>query len=402
MSDVELRPADSTELPAFFRAAWETFGEEPSDEDRETYAPVFEPERSLACLDRGEIVGTTGIYTRGLTVPGGVRPAAAVTIVTVRPTHRRRGLLTAMMRRQLTDLHEQELEPVATLWASQAPIYGRFGYGLAARSAGFTARKEHMRLRREVPVGSGRVDLLSAERARPLEQEVYGAVAAATPGFLTRDERWWDRLLWDGAAARRGGSSRRHAVHVEEDGSATGYAAYRIREGKVLVEDVFGTTPAAHAALWRFLAGIDLFEELTRRHGPLDDPLEAMLLDPRSLRRDVQDSLWVRLVDLDRALATRTYAAPVDVVVDVTDEFCPWNAGRWRLSADASGATCTRTSDAADLALPVTEVGAAYLGGPRLSVLAAAGLVVEHTRGALAAASRAFAEEVQPWCPEVF
>lgn len=402
MTDVELRPVESIELPAFFRAAVETFGSDVGDEEREQFGLVFEPARSLACLDRGEVVGTTAIFGRGLTVPGGVRPVAAVTLVTVRPTHRRRGLLTSMMRRQLTDLHEQEREPVAALWATQAPIYGRFGYGMAARSAGFTARKEHMRLRHEVPTGSGRVELLPVERARPFERTVYDAVAAATPGCLTRDERWWTRLLSDGPEQRGGGTRRRHAVHVEDDGSATGYAAYRIRDGKVLVDDVFATTPAAHAALWRFLAGIDLFDELTRRHGPLDDPLEAMLLDPRALFRDVQDSLWIRLVDLDRALASRTFAAPVDVVLDVTDELCPWNAGRWRLSGDGSGATCTRTSDPADLSLPVNELGAAYLGGPRLSVLAAAGLVTEHRPGALAAASRAFAGEVQPWCPEVF
>lgn len=402
MTDVELRPVDSSELPAFHRAFAETFGEDASDEDRELFAPVFEPERSLACLDRDRIVGTAGIYTRGLTVPGGVRPVAAVTVVTVSPTHRRRGLLTAMMRRQLTDLHEQGLEPVAALWASQAPIYGRFGYGTAAHSVRFTGTKADMRMRREVPPGAGRVVLLTAEQARPFAEAVYGVVAPATPGFLTRDARWWDRLLSDPPHWRRGLTARRHAVHLEPDGTPTGYAIYRLGEGKVHPVDVLATTPAAYGAVWRFLAGIDLFDEVVRWNAPVDDPLVAMLLDPRALKREVSDSLWVRLVDVDRALADRAYSAPVDVVLEVADEACPWNAGRWRLSGDGSGATCTRTSDPADLALPVTELGAAHLGGPRLAALAAAGLVTELRPGALAAASRAFAGEVQPWCPEVF
>ena len=407
MTDVELRPADSTELPAFYRCAIETFGGDVRDEDRERFGRLFEPERSLAVVDRGSIVGTTAIYTRNLTVPGGPRPAACVTMVTIAPTHRRRGLLTELMRRQLTDLHEREQEPVAALWASQAPIYGRFGYGSAARDVTVTGTKDKMRLRPEVPLGSGRIELVPLERARAAFDGVYGAVAPGTPGLLSRDERWWDRLLFDGETVREGAGSRRHALHTEEDGSVTGYATYRLRHapgdnGGVEVGEVFGTTPAAYAALWRFLAGIDLFPTVRRWHAPADDPLDAMVLDSRAVSRDVQDSLWIRLVDVERALATRTYAAALDVVLEVTDAFCPWNAGRVRLSGDGSGAACARTSDPADLTLSSTELGAAYLGGPRLAALAAAGLVTEHTPGALAAASRAFAGDREPWCPEVF
>lgn len=410
MTDVELRPIDLAELPGFYRTLSETFGEDPRDDDRERLATVFEPERSLAAFDGDQIVGTAGIYTRDMTVPGGPRPVAGVTVVSVAPTHRRRGLLTEMMRRQLTELYERQREPVAALWASEGGIYGRFGYGVAARQVAQVGRKDAMRLRPGTPLGSGRVVLATPEAARPHEIAVYEHVRPATVGFLARDDRWWDREFDDREHIRDGATSRKHALHREQDGSVTGYATYRLKDkwtptqndSEVRVIDVVSTTPEAYATLFSFLASIDLHPKLVRWRAPLDDPLQHMLLDVRALRTDVYDSLWIRLADVGRALAERTYSAPVDVVLEVGDDFCPWNAGRWRLSGDGSGARCERSTDAADLTLTATDLGAAFLGGPTLASLGAAGRVIEGTRGALAAASRAFAGDRQPWCPEVF
>ncbi|HEV7657535.1 MAG TPA: GNAT family N-acetyltransferase [Mycobacteriales bacterium] len=410
MTDLELRPIDRTELPAFYRTLSEVFGEDPDDRDRESFGTVFEPERSLATFEAGQVVATAGIYTRDMTVPGGPRPVAAVTVVAVQPTHRRRGLLTAMMRRELTELHEEQREPVAALWASEATIYGRFGYGIAARQLAWTGEKHRLRLRPDVPTGTGRVTLVPAEQAKPAEAAVYEALREVTPGFLSRPGAWADRMIADPAHIRAGASARRHALHTEQDGTVTGYATYRTKqdgtprrnESELRVDDVFAATPEAYAALWTFLSGIDLVPNVIRRRAPLDDPLQHMMADSRALEAWVYDSLWIRLADVGRALATRTYSAAVDVVLDVRDEFCPWNAGRWRLSGDASGATCEPTSDPADLALSSTGLGGAYLGGPTLAGLGAAGLVSELTPGALAATSAAFAGARAPWCPEVF
>ena len=410
MTDLELRPIDRTEFPAFYRALSEVFLEDPKDSDRESLGSVFEPERSLAALDDGQIVATAGIYTRDMTVPGGPRPVAGVTVVSVQPTHRRRGLLTAMMRRQLTGLHEEQREPVAALWASEGGIYGRFGYGVAARQLAWTGSKEKLRIRPGVPLGTGRVVLAPPEQARPHEEAVYEALRPTSVGFLARPGAWADRLAADPESHRGGASARRHALHTEQDGSVSGFAVYRTKwagepgrnESLVDVGDVLATTPEAYAALWAFLAGIDLTPRLSRHRAPLDDPLQHISADVRALEMSVYDSLWVRLADVGRALAARAYGTAVDVVFDVRDEFCPWNAGRWRLSADGVGAVCEPTSDQADLALSSTELGAVYLGGPTLAALGAAGLVTELRPGALAAASRAFAGDRMPWCPEVF
>jgi predicted acetyltransferase len=273
-----------------------------------------------------------------------------------------------------------------------------------------TGGKERLRVRPGVSLGTGRVLLSSPEKARPHEEAVYEALRPTSVGFLDRRGAWADRLAADPERNRRGASARRHALYTEQDGSVTGFTVYRTREAgepgrndsSVEVGFVHATTPEAYAALWSYLAGIDLTPRLTLYRAPLDDPLQHIVADVRALDMSMYDSLWIRLADVDRALASRTYSTPVDVVFDVRDEVCPWNAGRWRLSADGSGAVCERTQDPADLALSSTELGAAYLGGPTLAGMAAAGLVTELRSGTLTAVSRAFAGDRLPWCPEVF
>jgi predicted acetyltransferase len=410
MSDLELRPVEPGEFPAFHRALMETFGDTPRDEDRERSLRVVEFDRTLAWFDGGRIAGTAGAYTRDVTVPGGPRPAAGVTAVSVQPTHRRRGLLTGMMRRQLTDLHEQQREPVAVLWASEASIYGRFGYGLAARQLAVHGTSAAMRLRADAPAGTGRIVLADAEEARPHETAVYEALRPTTVGLLSRTTPWWDRRLYDPEHNRGGASARRHALHTEQDGTVTGYATYRTKQrwsmaggpgGTVLVGDLMATTPQAYVQLWAFLTGIDLFPNLEWDAAPLDGPLTQLLADPRSLRSAVVDSLWVRVVDVGRALAARTYRVPVDVTIEVRDEFCPWNAGTWRLSGDASGAVCERTTDAPELTVSAVDLGAVHLGGPTLAQVASTGRV-GGSPATLSAASLAFSGEREPWCPEIF
>jgi predicted acetyltransferase len=208
---------------------------------------------------------------------------------------------------------------------------------------------------------------------------------------------------------RGGATSRRHALWTEQDGTVTGYTTYRTKDewgraenaSEVRVGDVVATTAEAYAGLWAYLTGIDLHPWVIRDKAPLDDPLPLLLTDGRAVQAQVYDSLWIRLTDVGRALAMRAYRAPVDVVLDVRDEFCPWNAGTWRLAGDPTGATCERTSAPAEVTVSVRELGSAYLGGPTLASMAAAGLVAGPP-DAVAALSLAFSGDRLPWCPEVF
>ncbi|MEV0599817.1 GNAT family N-acetyltransferase [Streptomyces sp. NPDC050315] len=378
-------------------------------EERALYRDLTEVDRSIGVWDGPEVVGTAGAFSFRLNVPGGaLLPAAGVTMVSVQPTHRRRGLLTEMMRQQLADVRRRE-EPLAVLTASEPEIYGRFGYGVATRQA--QLRVETKRVALTLPDGTDgvRLRLVPPGEAVADCERMYAAVAAERPGMLAR-QPGWERLPLLDPPGNREGSGELLCVLAEVAGEVRGYARYAVKaewghggpEGTVRLRDIEALDPVVRAALWRYLLSIDLTSTLTSHNRPVDEPLLHMVSDVRRCGVRVREGLFLRPVEVGAALAGRTYAGPVDVVLDVEDAFCPWNQGRWRLSGDAKGASCERTGDAADLALSVRELGAAYLGDASLSALAAAGRVRELRPGALAEASVAFGSDVAPWLPHGF
>ncbi|MDF3297540.1 GNAT family N-acetyltransferase [Streptomyces tropicalis] len=385
------------------------FGEGPSPQERELDRSRTEFGRSLGAWDGDELVGTAGAFSFRMTVPGGALvPTAGVTMVSVSATHRRRGVLTSMMRRQLEDVRALG-EPLAALTASEPAIYGRFGYGVAA--IGLGAEIDTARVALSVPPGTDAVRLRYAAPEAVLDacEAVYARTVAGRPGMLARGPGWERAALLDSERRRRGASPLQCVV-AERDGVTVGYARFRVRpsweegsaEGTVVLSDLAALDAASGAALWRFLFGIDLTSTLSVRARPVDDAWQYLVSDVRRCRLRLQDALYLRPVDVGAALAARTYQTPVDVVFEVQDAFCPWNTGRWRLSGDAKGASCERTADPADLALSVRELGSVYLGGVPLAGLGAAGRVRELREGALAEASVAFGSAVAPWLPHGF
>ncbi|UUN26916.1 GNAT family N-acetyltransferase [Streptomyces sp. FIT100] len=410
----------TTELRVLQRSGWDewygklerAFGGAPKGpEERELWERLTETERSIGAWIDGECVGTAGAFGFGVTVPGGaVVPAAGVTMVSVAATHRRRGVLTSMMRRQLDDVRAWG-EPLAVLTASEPAIYGRFGYGIATHEMSLDIDSSRVRIAK--PAGADeealRLRFVPPEEAVEACEAVYRHTVGTRPGMLER-RPGWERLPLLDPPGGRGGGSPLQCVVAERDGDVVGYVRFHSKpdwtaagpDGSVMVRNIDALDPAAYAALWRFLCGIDLTSRVTARNRPVDDPLLQLVSDIRRCGARVRDSLHVRLVEVGAALEARTYRAPVAVVFEVEDAFCPWNEGRWRLSGDAKGAACERTTDAADLALSVRELGAAYLGGVTLSALAGAGRVRELRDGALAEASLAFGSDVAPWLPHGF
>ncbi|MFH8614992.1 GNAT family N-acetyltransferase [Streptomyces sp. NPDC017979] len=413
-----LRPVTDEEFPAWARLIGDTCGSDYTDEKLDRLRPLVELDRTIGAFDTsdtfgasgafaaGRPVGGTAAYSRVMTVPGGSLPVAGVTWVGVAATHRRRGLLTAMMRRQLTEVYEGGGESIAALRPSEAAIYGRYGYGPATRGARLRCAKKELRFLPGTDFGTGRVLLLPPDEARPLIEEAYERARVRTPGWPDRAARFWDFRLLDEPGERGGGTALRYAVHHEPDGTVTGYALYRFAsDEEVRVEELAATSRQAYAALWRYLAGIDLVSTITYE-GAVDETLPHLLVDPRAVESSEVDRLWVRLVDVRRALAGRRYAVPagteLDVVLDVADDFCPWNTGRYRLRADGDDVSCERLAGgagAADLSLTAAELGAAFLGGSTLAALAAAGRVTELRPGALARTSAAFKGEREPHYP---
>ncbi|PRY51351.1 putative acetyltransferase [Geodermatophilus tzadiensis] len=406
-----LRPVTADEWPVFARSMLDVFGEEATGSFVEAPPATTELDRTLALWDGDRVVATSGIYSRTLTVPGAVVPCAGVTWVTVSPTHRRRGVLTAVMRRQLTELHEQQREPVAALWAAEGGIYGRFGYAPAAVRGNLTGPTQRMTFRPGVDLGTGTVAPVDLDGFRSGAPRVHEALRRWVPGQLERDERWWERVLRDPPDQRRGATPRRFVLHTEADGEVTGYAAFRVRprdlddgdpDGTLVVDEVRGRGTPAHAALWRYLLDLDLVRTLEYPQGGVDEPLRHLLADPRALRARPTDGLWLRLVDVDRALAARRYPAPVDLVLEVRDPFCPWNEGRWRWAGHPAGGYCGRTDLDPDLVVDADALAAAHLGGVSLATLQAAGRVTEVSPGAVTLAATALSWPVSPWCPDTF
>lgn len=405
MADDQLtiRTLTEADLPAFSEVLASAFLIDANEDFLAEERFVFEPSRSHAVFDGETMIGTGELLSRRLVLPGADPvPVGAVTSIGVAPGHRRRGVLSMIMRGQLELLHEAG-ESLAILWASEGGIYGRFGYGLGTQNARISLPRGAA-FRRDVAVDPRPVRELPRERALPLMRDIYDGVWHTRAGYLDRTDSAWEYHLHDGSLRRRSQTMLRFAVHPQA------YAVYRAKEdwqvrgprATVTVHELTAATPAAYAAILRYLLDIDLVGEVVLRLGA-DEPLVHMLTDPRAAVRTVFDALWVRLVDVDQALMARRFLAPVDLVLEVADELCPWNAGRWRLAVGPAGrAEVTRTDKPADLALDVATLGAAFLGGTRLSTLAAAGRVRESQPGALARASLAFLHDDEPRCLEQF
>lgn len=380
----------------------------PSEEDLEIGREILELDRTLAFFDGSAIVSTAGIISYEMTVPGGeVLPCSGVTGVAVLSTHRRRGLLRAMMRRQLDNMHDRE-EPLAALYASEAPIYGRFGYGLATYQAELEIDRARAAFRTPLS-GEGRMEMVDVASAVQAFFQVWDDARRKQPGMLALDERWWRYQLADPASDRRGFSPQYRALY-QSDGGPLGFAIYRIKmdwdaagpKGALRVESLMATTPEAYVAMWRHLLNVDLIATVSAGRRWVDEPLRFLLVDARQPRTTILDGLWLRLVDVQRALAERRYAVDDRIVLRVRDEFCSWNEGTYEVDGGPKAADCQRCEVNPELEISAADLAAVYLGGNRFQTLYGAGRIRELRTGAIARADAMFATDRAPWCPSFF
>ena len=404
--DVRIEAIGEDRFEAWVQATEASFGGAADADDVARERSVAELDRTFAVLDGDEIVGTAASFSLRMRVPGGAEvPTAGVTMVGVKPTHRRRGLNTAMMRRLLDQAHERG-EPLAGLFASEGGIYGRFGFGVATFNCSIdleTDRSGFVRGYRP----SGRVRLLAMDEAIPALADVYRRAAASRPGTIAMDETRIRYSLHDHGATKE--LPFFFALHEGDDGvDAT--AIYKVKHewpgsvpmSEMVVEEVQALTPQAYADIWRFLLDVDLVHRVTAWAVSPDEPLLHLLAEPRRLRLTLKDGLWLRPVDLPAALEARRYAAEGRIVLEVRDPFCPWNEGRFSLEAGPEGAMCAPTMEPADLSCSVNALGSVYLGGVTFRQLWRAGQVTDAWPGALERADVLFASDPAPWCPFVF
>ena len=399
------RCASVDEFLAAFYGIGQYFGPPPDEERAARFLRNLELERMHGAWSDGDAAGGAGAFAFDMSIPGGSLPCAGVTVVGVYPTHRRRGVLTAMMRAQLDDVRERG-EPIAALWASEEPIYGRFGYGMASLQGEIAITRDRAAFARPHEP-STRARFVGPDDALERFPAVWEALRAQRPGVFARTRDWWEsRVVADPEDRREAGMPKRF-VAFDGDGGLEGYAIYRTKPGwehgtsvgRLNVIEAVGATPAATRDVWRFLLDVDWIETIAAYLLPVDHPLFFLLAEPRRLRFRAGDGLWVRLVDVGAALSGRGYGADGRVVFEVGDAFCPWNEGRWKLE----GGEAARTGDEPDLRLDVTALGSVFLGGFTFRQLADALRVEELREGAVARADAIFrTDAAAPWCPEIF
>jgi predicted acetyltransferase len=403
---VEIRTCTADEMAAFLRPTATTLMGRAPDPARFGRFASMQPDRMHVADEDGEIIASAGAFSFELTVPGPRQVAAqGVTVVGVMPSRRRRGLLRRLVAAQLDDARARG-EPVAILWASETTIYGRFGYGIASEQSAVRADPRDVELVANTPPGV-RSDVLGHAEAVRRIPPVYERTRRSIPGMLSRDAPWWEKRRLADDPARPESLLR---VVLGDDRGDHAYALLRIHgswndgraQHELEVIEALGEDDAWTLEAWRFILGVDLIRTIDAELMAVDHPLYVAVGDPRALRRDVRDGLWLRLVDLPAALAGRGYATDDAIVVEVADIGNPDNDGTWRIEASGGDGRAARVDAAPDLRVGVADLGAAYLGTPALARRARAGLVEEVTPGAALRVDRLLAGDRAPWCPEIF
>lgn len=411
---IDVRPITEAEFTDWLRAVSTGFlrAPAPSEEEIEGRRRQFVPGRYLGAFDGGRCVATFRSFDQELTAVGGASVRAdAITGVTVTATHRRRGLLSRMMAQDLAAAKERG-DVVATLIAAEYPIYGRYGFGPATWMSEWTVDVPRAGLdaRWAGPADGGRIDLVDGEDVRKLGPELHERLRRTQPGVITRDEVWWKL----NTGALRFDPSWKlpfFAVYRSASGEVEGMAAYEVDDNwgdakqplnTATVKWLLGATPAAERALWQYLCSIDWVVTVRSGWRAPDDLLPFLLPDPRAARiTSLADWLWVRILDVVRALEARTYEGEGALVLEVAG-VDGLTGGRYRLEASAAGASCTPTTESADIALGPAELGALWLGDESAVRLAALGRVREERAGAARKADALLRTSRRPWCPDIF
>lgn len=410
-----MRVVAESEYGGWLRAVHTGFLRPPvvTDEEVADRLPHVDLSRVYGVFDRGRVVATFRSFTQQLSTVGGGRLVAdAVSGVTVSATHRRRGLLSRMMADDLAAAKERG-DAVATLIAAEYPIYGRFGFGPASWTTEWTVdvRRAGLDPRRSGrPEDGGRIDFADGAEIRRIGPVLHRRLAGVRPGVVERDTRGWD-VVTGRHFHTEPWTEPFYAVYRSESGVAEGYAAYvcddRWEDGKqplntATVKDLIAVTPAAERALWRFLCSVDWVTRVKSGLRAPDDLLPLLLPDPRAARVTTHaDMLWVRVLDVVQVLRNRAYGSSGTLVLEVRDHD-GLAGGRYRLDAGPDGADCTRTTESADLALDVAELGTLSLGDESAVRLVDLGRAEELTPGAAARADTLLRAARRPWCPDVF
>ena len=375
--------------------------------DEDTFRSILEIDRAFGHFEDDVMVSTIGAYSLDMTVPGNVVQCGGTTVVTVSPTHRRRGLLTEMMQRHFDDVLERE-EPIAALWASESEIYGRFGYGKASTTAEITVHRRGQSLSRHAPA-TRPVRLIELDQAKTLLPPFHDQFRVGQPGMFRRWPAWWEARIFSDFPSRRSGATAARWAVVDGDGGIDGYAKYRTKSApgddghsgtELVITDFIAGSPESWASLWAFLLNHDLVAKFIARQRSLDDPIFDLLAGPRRAQTQVGDGVWVRVMNVPAALSARKYRGDFAAVFGIHDPM-GLAGGTFQLEASAEGSDCKLSDADPDIVMDIEDLGAVYLGNGGFRRLSRAGRL-SGDDAKLAAADQAFGWDPRPWCPEYF
>lgn len=407
-ADLTLRPVTPEEFPTFATVHEAAFGVRVTPADVPRDQAVFEFDRSCAAFAGGRLVGTSGVFSTRQRIPGGELDVGVVSWVGVARDHRRRGVLTGMMRSLLEQARDRG-EALSSLFASEAAIYGRFGFGAATHEAFLRVERHATRLRDGLPSG-GTVRSVPLADAAALLAPVYERMRAHHTGVPSRTPGWWaHQVLADSPEPSPGVGPREVAVH-ERDGVPDGYVLSQLRDARpqgfsdrtLEVSELVALSPEAHTDLWRYCLDADLTDRLLAFRRPRTDPLPLAVTDPRRVRGELYDGLYLRFVDLPAALSARAWTGSDRLRLAVLDPFWPPVAGTWELAVTQGRATCVRCDADPDLVLDAPALAATYLRDTRPEALRAAGRLRERTGGACARLDRLLGITPPAWAPQEF
>ncbi len=400
---IEIRPAEPAEASNFARTMAGVFAWDLEDANLERFKTTWEPERSHCAYDNGKMVATLGTLSLEFSVPGGTIRAGGTTQVSVLPSHRRQGILRKLMTAHLREVADRG-EAVAALWASEASIYGRFGFGPATSALEVKIPTQYGTFHRLAPEPAA-VELISLDEAREVLPPINASISRTWPAMFARQENWWNaRWFSDLPSDRFGATSMRAAVTKAGDG----YVLYRQKSkwndgnfaGELIVRDLMAQSPESWAGLWAFVLGHDLVATVEAELRPPQEPLLQLLANERRALVTQSDGLWIRLNHPATALAGRRYSTEGALVIEAHDQL-DGSIHTLLLEGGPDGATCTTTDRPPDLVLDTEDLGAAYLGWSRFRSLARTGRIGGDQQ-ALALADHMFGWDPLPWCPEIF
>lgn len=410
-SDLSRLKINSKNIKEFAQAEAIPYTAEATDYYIQRLKLLADPERAIALCKNNKIIGTTNSFSSYISIPNDKSvKVAAVSYVSVQPTHRRKGILTEMMNIQLNEIYSKYKEPLAILWPSETAIYGRFGYA-PTKEKHYKISKNNTQFKPGLTNNSLEVKFLNRNEAINAYVEINNKLMSTRPGVMKINKKWAQRRI-DDLIFKHLNSGPAYFIGIYHNKKLVGFATYSIENN----DNSYGNTPSslymwdiiyldldAAISIWNFCLNIDLVEEFYANGVPEDDILEALLISPSGLNARITTGFWIRIVDVVSAITLRSYEYTGNIVFKVKDSIIKNNNKTYILNTnDKSNPVCEISNSKPDIEITIQGLSEIFLGTFDLNNLIASGNINIKNKKAIKIINKIFKSESQPFCPMHF